>query len=142
MSLLQPIVALAIIRIALGIYWLSNAIRDFQLGRHKEMGFFLQMMARENKIKWYGSFMTKVIVPSSAFWGYFIPISMLLMGISLVSGIWTSIALVGGTLLCLNVLFAFGFSKERPQLALLILCHLALFLSNAAGGALRVPIFK
>lgn len=140
MSVLQPLEGLAIIRIAIGLYWLSNAIRDFQLGRHKDMVFFLQMMARENKMKWYGAFMNAAVVPYSRFFGYFIPVSMLLMGISLIVGVWTSVALVGGIVLCVNVLLAFGFTKERPQLALLILSQLALLLSQAEG-ALRLPLF-
>jgi thiosulfate dehydrogenase [quinone] large subunit len=134
MTLLQPLTALAVVRIAIGLYWLANAIRDFQLRRHKEMGFFLQMMARDNRLKWYGSFMNTAVIPYSGFFGYFVPVSMLLMGVSLIMGVWTSISLVGGIVLCLNVLLAFGFSKERPQLALLILSQLALLLSNAEGA--------
>jgi hypothetical protein len=140
MMVLQPLEGLAVVRIAIGLYWLSNAIRDFQLGRHKEMGFFLQMMARENKIKWYAAFMNAAVVPYSGFFGYFIPVSMLLVGTSLIVGIWTSVALIGGIVLCVNVLLAFGFSKERPQLALLILSQIALLLSNAEG-AFRLHIF-
>ena len=126
--------ALAVIRIGLGLYWLSNGIRDFQLGRQKDMGKFLPMMANENRIAWYGQFMRVAVVPYSDFFGYFIPISMLLMGISLIVGVWTVVALIGGIVLCVNVLFAFGFGKERPQLALLLFTEVALLLANSEGA--------
>ena len=140
MTVLQPLEGLAIVRIAIGLYWLSNGIRDFQLGRHKDMGMYLKMMAKDNRVRWYGAFMNAAVVPYSSFFGYFVPVSMLLMGVSLITGVWTSIALAGGIVLCLNVLLAFGFSKERPQLALLILSQLALLLSNAEG-AFHLHIF-
>ncbi|MBI4446293.1 MAG: hypothetical protein HY645_10335 [Acidobacteria bacterium] len=123
--------ALAVIRIGLGLYWLSNGVRDFQLGRHKDMGKFLPMMANENRIRWYGRFMKVAVLPNSNFFGYFIPISMLLMGTSLIAGVWTALALLGGIFLCINVLLAFGFSKERPQLALLLFTEVALLLSDS-----------
>ena len=123
--------ALAVIRIGLGLYWLSNAIRDFQIGRHKDMSKFLPMMANENRIAWYGQFMRVAVVPYGDFFGYFVPISMLLMGISLIVGVWTVVALIGGIVLCVNVLFAFGFGKERPQLALLLFTEVALLLANS-----------
>lgn len=141
MRILEPLEGLAIVRIAMGLYWLSNGIRDFQLGRHKDMGMFLKMMADSNRLRWYGAFMNAAVLPFSGFLGYFIPISMLLMGTSLIAGVWTSIALVGGIVLCLNVHLAFGLSKEGPQLALLILSQLALLLSNAEG-AFRLHIFR
>jgi hypothetical protein len=131
MGTIEPAVGLALVRIALGVYWLSNAIRDFQLGRHKEMGMWLQMMARDNPIGWYGAFMRAAVVPYSSFYGYFIPISMLLIGISLLTGVATTIALVGAIVLCVNVLLAFGLAKERPQLALLIISQLALLLAGS-----------
>ncbi len=132
---------LAIIRIAIGLYWFANAVRDFQLGRHKDMGMFLQMLANENKIGWYAAFMKAAVVPYGNFFGYFVPVSMLLIGLSLIGGILTSAALVGAIALCVNVLLAFSFSKERPQLMLLIISQLALLLSNAENSLTLKTLF-
>lgn len=130
-GVIDPAIGLALVRIGVGVYWLSNAIRDFQLGRHREMGSFLQMMAGDNPVRWYGAFMRAAVVPYSSFFGYFIPISMLLIGLSLITGVLTVISLVGAIVLCVNVLLAFGFTKERPQLALLIVSQLALLLADS-----------
>ena len=92
---------------------------------------YLQMMARDNPIGWYGAFMRGAVAPYGGFYGYFVPISMLLIGISLLTGVATNIALVGAIVLCVNVLLAFGLGKERPQLALLIISQLGLLLANS-----------
>jgi thiosulfate dehydrogenase (quinone) large subunit len=74
---------------------------------------------------WYGTFLSKAVLPQAGIWSYFVAFGELLVGVGLIVGALTGIAAFFGFLMNFNYLMAGSVSTNPYLLVLAILLMLA-----------------
>jgi len=100
---------LVALRIMFGLEWLIagwEKIMDpaYLTGFSKTLAFFVS----KNTHTWYVDFINNFVLPNQAIFAHLVSWGELLVGIALISGLFTSIGLIAGIFMNLNFYFATG----------------------------------
>ena len=142
---------LALVRILTGVIWLIHAVPKFLNGPAflPPNGMFAAYLARGVATTGgpYHDFMMNVVVPNAAIFAELVRVGELLVGISLVLGVFSRLGAFFGVLLPLNYMAARGAMGTvngwgSPDAALALLSFISLILPTgrvAGFDALRTP---
>ena len=104
---------LAIMRIGIGLWWLKSfAHKPHKKFVEGQMVDWTISLAENHPIRAYGKFVKNIVEPNRSWIAYFFLVAELAIGLGMVFGFLTPIALIGALLLNFNYLFTAG---VRPK---------------------------
>jgi hypothetical protein len=130
-------------RILIGLLWLGT-LRwklppDFAPDTGQGLMYWLQQEAQYPAFPWYGEFIRTVVLANFEFFGWFVFITELLVGLALVGGLWTRLAGAAGFLMSVNLLVGLlAVPGEWPWSYLMMAMWHGVFLFTAAGRVLGI----
>jgi len=132
--------ALAIIRIAMGVLWLTNLSWklppsfDCDPGEGDGLCYWMGQMAEHSQLGLHAEFVEEVALPNYEVFGYFVVASEALIGVLLLLGLFTRFAGLLGLLMSLNLYIGLARAPEEWiwSYAMMALLHLVI-LALAAG---------
>lgn len=122
-----------VVAITVGLLWLYAGIMDFVVGLHKRLPMMIRGATANHPIPLIKKYMEVVVVPMAPIMAYVIPGSMILLGISFLTGILCVEAAVCGIFLVLNMAAFMAFRRELDAFALFIATDIAIILTNPGG---------
>lgn len=118
-------VAFAVVRIAVGSYWLYEQHwklpPDFGLHDPRGLMFAFQQSIKYPTVGLYGAFLQNVVVPHFRLFGWLVGLMEVAIGTSLVFGALTRAGALLGVLQSVNLLISQGRTPEGPRIYLAIL---------------------
>jgi thiosulfate dehydrogenase (quinone) large subunit len=120
----------------------------FKFGVHK-IGTFtgaalektLTGWAAETRYHFYAPFLTKVAIPHASIFAFLVTFGEIAVGLSLLAGLATRLAALGGIFLCANFLLGSGASLLSLDQPVVFIVFLVTVYATAAGRALGVDLF-
>ncbi len=134
---------LALVRIFFGYIWLQAGIEKmagggFVTGMAKTLAAF----ASKNPYPWEQSFLTQVAIPNATLFGNLAMYGEILVGISLLIGVFSEIGTIGGLVMSVAYLFAAGWTSASTETVNLAMAGVqVILLLSGAGKVLSVEQF-
>ncbi len=125
-------------RIGFGLLWLYGASWKlpplFDPAAPSRLGRWLQLAAQSAPLAGYRSFVTEVVIPHQAFFGWLLFLLELVVGLMLALGFLTRLSALLGLLMSLNLLCALAGSSAEARLAYAMMAAFhGLFIATNAG---------
>lgn len=115
----------AVIRIAVGSYWLYEQHwklpPDFGLHAPRGLMFAFQQGIQYPTIGLFATFLREIVVPNFHLFGWLVGIVEVAIGLSLVLGAWTRVGALLGVVQATTLLIAQGSTPEGPWIYVAIL---------------------
>ncbi len=124
-------------RIAFGLMWLYGASWKIppSFGQDANTGLWhwVQQAIQHPAFTWYGNFLEGVVVPHFALFAWLALLLELLVGLSLLVGLFTRISSALGLLMSLNLLIGLAAhpAKTAVTYTMMIMFHLLFIITNA-----------
>lgn len=126
---------LALVRIFFGYIWLQSGIEKltgggFVSGMAKTLGYF----ASKNPYAWQKDFLLNVATPNATLFGNLAMYGEILVGLSLLLGVFSEIGLIGAIAMNLAYLFAAGWTSPSTETVNLAMAGVEFVLLLAGPG--------
>lgn len=103
---------LALVRMATAVFFLFFG--EYKVASpafaHGGLAGWINGFIQHEAVGWYGALLARWVLPHQVFWGYFIGVGELLIGLSLLLGLWVRPASVAGAFYMLNLTLATWFA--------------------------------
>ena len=128
---------LALIRIGFGLYFLANAIDKLIKGWLADPGPISQFIAgplqRGQTEVFYRPFLEGVVLPNAVLFSRLVALGELLVGLSLILGLFTVLGSLGSAYLVLNYMLLKGLINNTGSIDRLFLLTSVVFMVTSAG---------
>ncbi|HZP26160.1 MAG TPA: hypothetical protein VFB90_03840 [Dehalococcoidia bacterium] len=122
-----------VLAITFGLLWLYVGYNDFATGLHRRLPMLIRGATANHPIPIVKKYLQMFVVPTAQVMALLIPGSMLLLGISFLTGILSVVAAACGIFLVLNMAAFLGFRRELDAFAVFIAADIAIILTNPGG---------
>src|SRR5207248_7006896 len=128
---------MALVRIGFGLYFLANAIDKLSKGWLADPGAISQFISgplqRGQTEAFYRPFLESVVLPDALLFSRLVALGELLVGISLILGLFTVLGSLGSAFLVLNYMLMKGLLNNAGSIDRLFFLAAVVFLVTAAG---------
>jgi hypothetical protein len=122
-----------VVAITAGLLWLYVGYNDFATGLHRRLPMLIRGATANHPIPIVKKYMQLFVVPAAPLLAFVIPGSMVLLGVSFLTGILSVVAAACGIFLVLNMAAFLAFRRELDAFALFIAADIAIILTNPGG---------
>ena len=122
---------LAILRIFIGAYFIHSSLDKFTTSYVGEFSRLVAKWAHDTPYDWYKGFLNQYIVPHSKIVAYLTACGEFYIGVTLLIGLLSGLAVILGILLYINYFLGTDVSDQRWNYATMIICLLVVLFTGA-----------
>jgi uncharacterized membrane protein YphA (DoxX/SURF4 family) len=122
---------LAILRIFIGAYFIHTSLDKFTASHLGEFSRQVSRWAHDTPYEWYKGFLNQYIAPHSKFFAYLTACGEFYIGVTLLIGFISGLAVILGVLLHANYFLGSSFSDQLWNHGLMIVCLLVILFTSA-----------
>lgn len=122
---------LAILRIFIGAYFIHTSLDKFTASYLGEFSRQVSRWAQDTPYEWYKGFLSHYIAPHSKFFAYLTACGEFYIGITLLIGFLSGLAVILGVLLHANYFLGSSFSDQFWDYGLMMICLLVILFTGA-----------
>jgi hypothetical protein len=123
----------SLVSVAVAIVWILAATDDFRMGTHKRIPVRVEGEGMKHPLAWYQWFISHVVYPNRALFGWLIPGSMYVVAIAYLGGIFVQLAAIGALFLLANMFLFLNLRRLRDDFLVLAIGQIFILVTNPGG---------